>query len=139
MEKQRMDRRVRIPGSGLLIFILILVLPAFSLEAQEDESGKSSGLKNPELTVQVQISPSNPSAGGSWTVTILTDHPISREVTIRPPQFPPSLILERFRTDVRNIRNPNKPDELSRWTAMEFLFTPQLGGLVTLGSFQVSV
>ena len=130
-----MEYRERTPRPGLLIlFIFISLFMALPLGAQEEEP------EDEGLEIQILSSPASPIAGGAWTFTILVDHPISQEVGVQPPRFPQNLILERVRTDVRNIRPPGRPeDEPSRWTAVEFLFSIRQGGSTTMGSFEVRV
>jgi hypothetical protein len=95
-----------------------------------------------ELEISVVSSPDNPAAGGSWAVTILVEHPVPREVTVKPPRFPPALILERVRTEARLLTRPGRSDEAgppsdpARWTAVEFLFTLREPGEIVLEPFE---
>ncbi|MDR2134625.1 MAG: hypothetical protein LBP27_05905, partial [Treponema sp.] len=99
-------------------------------------------LEEGELGISAAGSPDNPVAGGSWTVTILVGHPVPREVTVKPPRFPPSLILERVRTESRLLTRPGRSDEAgppadpARWTAVEFLFTLMEPGEIVLEPFE---
>jgi hypothetical protein len=112
-----------------------LLLLAFPTGAQEEATET--------LNIQIQSSPANPIAGGAWTVTILADHPLTQEVLVQPPDFPRSLMLQRVRTDLRYVTPPAEenslPPEGRRWTAVEFLFTLQSGGRITLEPFKVTV
>ncbi|AEF81778.1 bacterial SH3 domain family protein [Leadbettera azotonutricia ZAS-9] len=96
------------------------------------------------MDVLVVTSPSSPVVRGSLSVTILADHPLASQVTVRPPRFPPTLILERVRTEARYITHPGRLDESgpapepARWTAVEFLFTPLASGALTIEPFEVT-
>ena len=85
------------------------------------------------LEVRLETSPANPVVGSPWAISVLVNHPVTREVTVNPPRFPAALILERVRTEIRNY-----PEE-GRWTRVEFLFTPQRAVTVSLGPFEVSI
>jgi hypothetical protein len=117
MEKQGMDRRKRSCRIGLLIF-LTLLLP---LAADEGEI--------PE--VRIDSFPASPSVNNHWSIYVLVRHPNPREVSVTPPHFPPSLALERVRTDTRFIV------EGERWTRVEYIFTPLREGTITLEPFEV--
>jgi len=80
----------------------------------------------------------------------MVNHPVPSEVNVKTPRFPPSLVLERVRTETRFIRrasDPSSPGAAAgggeipgdRWTRVEFLFTPQKAGTVTVDPFEVSV
>jgi hypothetical protein len=95
------------------------------------------------MEVLAVTSPS-PVVRGSLTVTILANHPLASQVTVKPPRFPPTLILERVRTESRYITQPGRLDESGptpepvRWTAVEFLFTPLASGALILEPFEVT-
>jgi hypothetical protein len=142
MEKQGMADGVRFRRAGLLkpfspaLFLgLLFFVPALTGFPQEGGN---------ELGISVISSPDNPVAGGSWTVTILVEHPVPREVTVKPPRFPPSLILERVRTESRLLARPGRSDEAgplsdpARWTTVEFLFTLREPGEVILEPFEAA-
>jgi hypothetical protein len=115
---------------GLLFFF-----PLFTGTPQEGENG---------LGVSILSSPENPVTGGSWTVTILVEHPVPREVSVKPPRFPPSLSLERVRSESRLLTRPGRIDEAGpppdpgRWTAVEFLFTILTPGEIILEPFEAA-
>jgi len=142
-----MVQRKRINGAGLLVVLSLLIfLSAFSHEvrlwADEGESpgGNNTGAETavggedvpPPLELRLETSPANPTVNNPWTISILVNHPRSAEVNVKPPRFPPSLILERVRSDVRAL-------EGGRWTRVEFLFTPQKTGIIALEPFGVTV
>jgi hypothetical protein len=142
MEKQGRANRIRTRRGGLLknarftVFLGVLFFFfVFTGTAGEGES---------ELGISVISSPENPVIGGSWAVTILVEHPVPSEVSIRPPRFPPSLSLERVRSESRLLTRPGRIDETgppldpARWTAIEFLFTILAPGEIVLGPFGAS-
>ncbi|GHT68176.1 hypothetical protein FACS1894110_15130 [Spirochaetia bacterium] len=140
MEKPGMDRRRTLHRPGLLIDLLIglliLILGPF-LSAQDFRSPR----------VLVQSSPESPTAGSSWTITILVDHPLPSEVQVRLPPLPPELSLERMSSAPRLIRKPAGEAEGvaaalgidERWTAVEYQFS--LGGAdrVVFEPFEVTL
>ncbi|MCL2319915.1 MAG: SH3 domain-containing protein [Treponema sp.] len=147
MEKQGMDRRKRFLRTGLLISLLIFLARGF-LFSQADEGvtspapsgAESAGAEAPQapaqaasnvLEIRTDSSPANPAVNSPWSLFILVNHPWPQEVTVTPPRFPPSLVLERVRTETRTIQG-------DRWTRVEFLFTPLKTGLTALGSFAVT-
>jgi hypothetical protein len=136
-----MERRRRIGRTGLLIFItLLLLLPApFSnagLWADEGDAPR-------RLEIRVEMSSANPVVNSPWSIFILINHPSLSEVTVKPPRLPPSLILERVRTETRLIRRENasvsESPQTERWARVEFLFTPHQAGVFTLEPFEVTV
>jgi hypothetical protein len=154
MEKCGMDRR-RYTRPGLLaccyflaVFFLILSALVWAEEGidQTRLEGPDGETGTPEVLAALAVtSPERPIAGGFWTVTILADHPTASQVTVRPPQFPPGLVLERVRTEGRLMTRPGRLDEAgpapepTRWTAVEFLFAAVSAGNITLEAFEVSV
>jgi len=152
-----MDRRKRSYRAGLLILSLLL-LPAVSGDAglRADEGENSGGPSDRDnasfLELKVELSSSTPMENNPWSIFILINHPTPSEVNVKPPRFPAILVLERVRTDTRLIRtesppstSPSTPETVApapqseRWTRVEFLFTPQRTGTVTLGPFEVTV
>ena len=142
MEKQGMAGRFRFRRPGLLkpvrsvlFAAFLLFLPVFTGSSQE-VGGDAPG-------ISIVSSPDNPVTGGTWTVTILVEHPVPRDVTVKPPRFPPALILERVRTESRVLSRPGRSDETgppaepTRWTAVEFLFTLREPGEIVLEPFEV--
>jgi hypothetical protein len=124
---------------GFIAFLaLLLFLPAFTGTSQE------GGVEGDELEISIVSSPDNPVTGGTWAVTILVEYPVPRDVTVKPPRFPPALILERVRTESRSLSRPGRSDEAglpsepARWTAVEFLFTLQEPGEIVLEPFEAS-
>jgi hypothetical protein len=121
---------------SILFLAFLFFLPAFTGFSQEG-GGDALG-------ISIVNSPDNPVTGGSWTVTVLVEHPVPREVTVRPPRFPPALILERVRTESRALSRPGRSDEAgppaepARWTAVEFLFTLREPGEIVLEPFEAS-
>jgi hypothetical protein len=124
---------------NILFLALLLFYPAFTGISQED-GGEGDG-----LGISIVSSPDNPVTGGSWTVTVLVEHPVPRDVTVKPPMFPSALILERVRTESRALSRPGRSDEAgplsepTRWTAVEFLFTLRDPGEIVLEPFEASV
>jgi hypothetical protein len=114
---------------------LLLFLPVFTGTSQEG-GGDALG-------ISIVSSPDNPVTGGTWTVTILVEHPVPRDVTVKPPRFPPALVLERVRTESRALSRPGRSDEAgpadepTRWTAVEFLFTLREPGEIVLEPFEI--
>ena len=140
-----MDRGERFFRTGLLISLLILLSGGF-LFPQADAgtaSGDSTGsdaagakiLKgevSPKFEVRIETSPANPVVNNPWSVFIWVNHPWPQEVSVKPPRFPASLVLERVRTETRTVQG-------DRWTRVEFLFTPQATGAVALDPFEVTI
>ncbi|GHV25644.1 hypothetical protein AGMMS4952_03930 [Spirochaetia bacterium] len=77
--------------------------------------------------VLVESSPERPVLEGSWRISIRVDHPVPEEVTVIPPELPPSLTFALSRKEKRE----------GRWTLAEFWFVPHRTGAVTLGSFEI--
>jgi len=135
-----MDQRKRISRAGLLVFLLFVLSAAFPnvrLRAQEGEAGEGitggTAMIEEELPeVRLETSPANPMVNNPWILAVLVNHPRSSDVTVKPPRFPPTLVLERVRTETRSIQG-------ERWTRVEFLFTPNRTGSITLAPFGVSV
>jgi hypothetical protein len=133
----RLRRRLFSPA---VLLGFLLFLPLFNGFPQ---TGAAGG-KGKELAISVLSSPENPVTGGTWTVTILVEHPVPQEVSVRPPRFPSSLVLERVRTELRLLTKPGRSDEAGppphpvRWTAVEFLFTPREAGEITLAPFEAA-
>jgi len=140
----------------LIIFSLLFTLPVIfcntGLWADEGESGSTEQAENipedpgpPPLEIQIETSSANPVISSPWSIFVLINHPSPSEVNVIPPRFPPSLVLERVRTDTRIIRREADRDSESseprneRWTRVEFLFTPIRAVTVTLDSFEVTV
>jgi hypothetical protein len=124
------------PLSPAVFLGLLFFFPLLSGFSQE------GGGEGKALEISVVSSPDNPAAGGSWAVTVLVEHPVPREVTVKPPRFPASLILERVRTEPRLLTRPGRSDEAgppsdpARWTAVEFLFTLREPGEIVLEPFE---
>jgi hypothetical protein len=118
----RPPRRFTCPAA-LLLFVAPLFPPPFPpvLGAQSP----------PELRLQVESFPENPVSGGSWTLILLVDHPRPQELEVRPPPFPPGLILEARRREPRLVGD-------ERWTALEYRFTLQGSGRLDLGPFEIT-
>jgi hypothetical protein len=153
MEKQGMVRGGRFLRAGLLIIFLWGVSSGIFLWSQTDEDeapGEVSGQESP-LMVQIETTPALPVVYSPWSVYILVNHSSPSEVNVKPPRFPPSLVLERIRTELRFVRhepegssgaasqNLSSPVQGERWTRVEFLFTPQRTGTITLESFEVTI
>ena len=117
MEKQGMGRGKRFFCFGLLI-LLFLLMPAGAEEGEIPE-------------VRIETFPVNPTVNNPWSIFVLVRHPNPLEVNVKPPNFPPSLVLERVRADTRFIVD----DE--RWTRVEFRFVSLREGELTLGPFEV--
>ncbi|MDR0473644.1 MAG: hypothetical protein LBH43_08260 [Treponema sp.] len=99
------------------------------------------------MEIRLEVSPKNPLVSENFTITVLVDHPYPYEVSIRPPNFPSEMILERIRSEGRNIQNPYSDGTgesenraaSSRWTAVEFLFNPLSAIDVELEPFEITV
>jgi len=84
------------------------------------------------LEVQIETTPANPVVNNPWSINVLVNHPNPQEVEVRPPPFPSSLALERFRSEARFVQG-------ERWTRVEYLFTPRRAGAFTLEPFEVLI
>jgi hypothetical protein len=100
------------------MFFMLMIFP--HIYAQ-DASG-------PEVIIETH--PAMPAAGSHWTLTLLVDHPVPNEVTVLPPAFTGSLLLDS------HVKNP-KYTETRVKTAVEYRFIPNNSGRITLGSFTV--
>ncbi|MDR3123950.1 MAG: hypothetical protein LBU16_09270, partial [Treponema sp.] len=89
------------------------------------------------IAVMLESSPERPVPGGSWRVSILVDHPIPDEVTVIPPELPPSLTFAQSRKETRFVRT--SPEGGTRWTLVEFLFVPHRAGDIVLEPFEALV
>ncbi|GHV75361.1 hypothetical protein AGMMS49942_01820 [Spirochaetia bacterium] len=116
MEKPGMGRGHRSHGPRLLILLPLIFL-----------LGQSGEVPGGESTVLVESSPARPVLDGAWRISIQVDHPVPEEVTVIPPELPPSLTFAQSRKEKRG----------GRWTLAEFLYVPHRTGEVTLGSFEV--
>lgn len=156
MEKPGMGRRYSRIGAGLLGFltgIAAVLCPVFSEETgyfpDPDyymDYGMVPETASPaefveDLEVLLETSPETPEVHAEWRVCILVNHPNPQEVSVRIPDLPSSLVLDRFRTAVRFIRHDEAADaeEKEKWTAVDFFFTPGQGGPVSLAPFEVRV
>ena len=117
MERQGMARRRRLFLIGLLIFCGLLV----PLAANEGEI--------PE--VRVETFPANPTINNPWSIYLLVNHPNPLEVDVKPPYFPPFLVMERVRADTRFIVGED------RWTRVEFRFVPLREDIADLEPFEI--
>jgi len=81
--------------------------------------------------VRLETFPSVPTAGNPWSVYILVKHSNPLEVDVRPPHFPPYLVLDRVRADSRLFVDGE------RWTRVEFRFSPLREGTINLEPFEV--
>ena len=152
MEKQGMDCGKRLYRTGLLIFIAVLFFfPSVFVFAQDGESAgpEPAGV----IEVRTELSSVNAMVNSPWSVFIMVNHPNPREVDVKTPRFPPSLILDRVRTETRFIRRVQAPGEAApgdsaggadavqgdRWTRVEFLFTPVRAGMVSIMPFEITV
>ena len=128
MEKRRMGHRKRSFCIGLLIFSsLFLFFNGTGLQAEEENEQENQ----PEL--RIETSANNPTVDKPWSLFLLVNHPRQQEVSVDPPRFPPSLFLERVRTDTVLITEGEK------WTRFEFRFTPNRTGAITLDPFTVKI
>jgi hypothetical protein len=128
MEKPGMDRRRKSSGArllkprpflfpgGLLVLGLGFLCP---LPAQA-----------PPPRILVESAPGRLRSGGTWTLTILVDHPRPGEVEVLPPPFPPALSPGLVRQEPRIIGT-------ERWTAVEYHFGLRGSGRVILGPFEI--
>jgi hypothetical protein len=98
--------------------------------------GQDSGTSAAQpLRVLIRTSPETPLSGSLWTVALLVDHPIPSEVQVRLPPLPPSLNLERIRSEPRLVPGYNGENE--RWTAVEYQFSLNSAGRIALGPFEI--
>lgn len=112
------------PGMGRGCFFgprLLILLPLVLL------LGQSAEVPGGESMMLVESSPERPVLDGVWRISILVDHPVPDEVTVIPPELPPSLTFAQSRKETRR----------GRWTLAEFLYVPHRTGPVTLGPFEV--
>jgi hypothetical protein len=134
MEEPGMVRGRRFCGTGLLGLGLAGALffsPSPDLRGQDGTEGLGG------IAVTLESSPERPVLGGSWRVSILVDHPIPDEVTVIPPELPPSLTFAQSRKETRFVRA--SPEGGTRWTLVEFLFVPQTTGDIVLEPFAALV
>jgi hypothetical protein len=110
---------------------MLLLAPPPDLRGQ-DAAADPGG-----IAVKLESAPERPVLGGSWRVSILVDHPIPDEVTVIPPDLPPSLSFAQSRKETRFVRT--SPEEGTRWTLVEFLFVPQSPGDIVLEPFEALV
>ena len=89
------------------------------------------------IAVMLESSPERPVLGGSWRVSILVDHPVPEEVTVIPPELPPSLTFAQSRKETRFVRT--SAEQGARWTLAEFLFVPHRTGEIVLEPFEALV
>jgi hypothetical protein len=136
MEKQGMGRKRRLLRAGLLVAALLL--PRTALLSQDGSEGEGNALdekwSSQPVGLRVETSPAVPSAQGEWTLTIFIDHPMPGEVTIRPPDFPPALALEKIRTEPVL---PEPDDPALRMTKAEYVFTLKEAGIALIPAFEV--
>jgi hypothetical protein len=85
------------------------------------------------LRVTLESSPEHPVLGGTWRVSIMVDHPVPEEVTVIPPELPPSLTFAQSRKETRFVRTA--PEQGTRWTLVEFLFVTHRTGDIALEPF----
>jgi hypothetical protein len=107
------------------------LLPPPVLGAQDLQDGAG------EIAVMLESSPEHPVPGGSWRVSILVDHPVPEEVTVLPPELPPSLTFAQSRKETRFVRT--SAEQGRRWTLAEFLFVPHRTGDIVLEPFEALV
>jgi hypothetical protein len=121
-------------GTGLLTAGLLAALfivcprPLCGQEAQEEPG---------DIAVMLESSPEHPVLDGSWRVSILVDHPVPDEVTVIPPELPPSLSFAQSRKETRFVRT--SAEQGRRWTLVEFLFVPHRTGTIVLEPFEALV
>jgi hypothetical protein len=94
-----------------------------------------------DLEVLLETSPEAPAVHAEWRVRILVNHPNPQEVSVRIPDLPPSLVLDRLRTAARFAGHDETsgPEAGEKWTAADFFFIPRRGGPVSLAPFEVRV
>jgi hypothetical protein len=90
-----------------------------------------------EITATLESSPERPVLGGVWRISILVDHPFPEEVTIIPPELPPSLSFAQSRKEARFVGVSTEQGR--RWTLAEFLFVPHRTGDIVLEPFEALV
>jgi hypothetical protein len=134
MEEPGMVRRHRFYRTGLLTFVLLATL--FFLSPQRSP-GQDAREGAEELAVRLESSPERPVLGGFWRIVILVDHPVPEEVTVIPPELPPSLTFAQSRKETRFIGT--SAEQGRRWTLAEFLFVPQSAGEIILEPFEALV
>jgi hypothetical protein len=149
MEKQGMDRRKRAFWIGLLILLLPFVFadegePAAEVNGAALEMHGSSPADQPVVSnppvVRIESSTANPTVKNPWWVYVLVNHPYPHEVTIEPPHFPNSIVLERVRADTRFVVPDSSDGSMrqgERWTRVEYLFTPIRADTFSLSPFGV--
>jgi hypothetical protein len=134
MEKHGVVRGQWFRGTGLLTAGLLAALfivcprPLCGQEAQEEPG---------DIAVTLESFPEHPVLDGSWRVSILVDHPVPDEVTVIPPELPPSLSFAQSRKETRFVRS--SAEQGRRWTLVEFLFVPHRTGTIVLEPFEALV
>jgi hypothetical protein len=124
-------RRCALKNRALGLFAALSLLPLPLLGGQDLQDRAA------EIAVMLESSPERPLLGGSWRVSILVDHPVPEEVTVRPPELPPSLTFAQSRKETRFVRT--SAEQGRRWTLAEFLFVPQRTGEIVLEPFEALV
>ena len=104
--------------TGLLIFLNFLLLAAVYAD------------NFPE--VRIETFPASPTVNSPWSVYVMVRHSNPMDVNIHPPHFPPFLVLDRVRGDVRILNGGE------RWTRVEYRFVPLRPYSISLGSFEVT-
>ncbi|MCL2472651.1 MAG: hypothetical protein FWF26_03140, partial [Treponema sp.] len=155
-----MDKRKRFFGTGLLI-IFFTVSASSVCFAQNSGAESSAGAQasgedtSNTIEVRTETSPSTAYVNRPWSIFIMVNHPFPFEVNVKPPRFPSSIVLERVRSETRSVRRESSPSSAEtgaasgtgnpggtvteRWTRVEFLFTPQKAGTVTIDPFEITV
>jgi hypothetical protein len=123
--KAKVERKKIIINSFPLFAIFAFaVLPSF-VWAQNSEPPR----------IIVQSAPENPTAGSSWNLTILVDHPVPAEVDVRPPQFPAAFSQDRMLKEMRFVKGDDENYE--KWTALEYSFFLSSAGSFILDAFEI--
>jgi hypothetical protein len=119
-----MDAGRRFYRTGLLnmktLFLLLTFFLLIFTYADAQENGP---------VVSAIISPDSPVRGGTFTITLIIDHPAADEVNVISHPFTDSVTLDRF------LRTPGITDRYQ--TFVEYRFIVNNSGSITLGPFTV--
>jgi len=133
-----MGRGRKIYRTGLLIMkskflfcamlVIFMLTPLFFIHAQEETEEEEEEDPGPQITTSV--SPETPVSGRPFSINLVIDYPVPEEVTIIPPPFGDSFILDRI------IKTP-RVTETQVFTVVEYRLIPLRSGRIALQSFTV--
>jgi hypothetical protein len=118
-----------------------MLLTHSALFSEENEAGPR---------ILIRSSPPRPVEGSTWTLTLFIAHDEPNEVDVLAPHFDEALFLEQVIKAPRLVNpaaagtiaditayNETSPEDLERWTAMEYRFGLNSPGTIGLDAFTV--